>query len=82
MCAYNNRYTLCDFDKDQDILYQGTMYHTSLTNSYLSIDVFNTLIASIYLLNYCYILEIMARFADYDILYNSTMYHLTSILVR
>ena len=42
------------------------MYHTSLTNSHLSIDVFNTLIASVYLLNYCYILEIMARFADYD----------------
>ena len=25
-CAYNNRYALCDFDKDQDILYQGTMF--------------------------------------------------------
>ena len=81
-CAYNNRYTLCGFDKDQGVLYQGTMYHTSLANSHLSIDVFNTLIASVYLLNYCYILEIMARFADYDILYNSTMYHLSSISVR
>ena len=82
-CAYNNRYTLkCGFDKDQDILYHGTMYHTSLTNAHFSIDVFNTLIASVYLLNYCYILEIMARFADYDTLYKSTMYRQSSISVR
>ena len=48
------------------------MYHISLTNPHSSIDVFHTLIASVYLLHYCYSLEIMAHFADYDILYNST----------
>ena len=45
-------------NKDHDILYHGTMYHTPLR---FSIDAYNVLIASIYLHQCFYILKILAH---------------------
>ena len=74
--ASHNHCTLnCVCDKSHDILYHGTMYPTPLNNARFSIDLYNVLIASIYLHQYFYVLEIMSQSADYDELYHDELYH-------